>query len=169
MFDSVNDVLDRVSSPGDMATVLLAGTAGFLVDAALNLVGFLSPGAAGIAAASAALGLKKALEAGRGRHAETKRVAFGKAEAIRRGEALREVLRGSDRFDLQRRLFRATTLYEAGALSDVRLQDEYNFVVSEIMDVDIEEQHQRVDIKERLGHQFQPLDPLEPLEDAPPA
>ncbi len=45
-----------------MATVLIAGTTGFTLDAALNAVGFFSPGVVGLTAASGCLGLKKAGE-----------------------------------------------------------------------------------------------------------
>jgi len=58
-------LLAEVSTPGDMATVLLVGSAGFVVDAGLNAIGFLSPGAVGVTAASGALGIKKSYEAGR--------------------------------------------------------------------------------------------------------
>jgi len=56
------DLLDRASSPGDVATILLAGTLGFTLDAGLNIIGFLSPGYVGITFASTALGAKKAWE-----------------------------------------------------------------------------------------------------------
>ena len=59
---SLEDLLPSDMSSGDYATVLLAGAAGFVGDAALNLVGFLSPGYVGITAATAALGAKKAAE-----------------------------------------------------------------------------------------------------------
>jgi hypothetical protein len=61
--DDLKAILERASGPGDLATVLLAGTAGFFVDAGLNVVGFLEPGLVGITAASGALGVKKAVEA----------------------------------------------------------------------------------------------------------
>jgi len=57
------EILSQVTGPGDAATVLIAGTAGLVVDAALSIHGFLSPGAVGIAAAGGALGLKKSWEA----------------------------------------------------------------------------------------------------------
>jgi hypothetical protein len=62
--DAIDRILERASSPSDTATILIAGTAGFMLDAGLNVIGFLSPGHVGIAAASAALGVKKAIEAG---------------------------------------------------------------------------------------------------------
>lgn len=57
------DLIDKASSPGDVATILLAGTLGFTLDAGLNIIGFFSPGHVGITFASTALGAKKAWEA----------------------------------------------------------------------------------------------------------
>jgi uncharacterized membrane protein YhiD involved in acid resistance len=63
MLDNLTKVFDKASTTGDIATVLVFGTAGFLVDAGLNAVGFLEPGVVGITAASGALGVKKSIEA----------------------------------------------------------------------------------------------------------
>jgi ferredoxin-fold anticodon binding domain-containing protein len=63
MFDSLAKLFEKASTPGDIATVLVFGTAGFLVDAGLNAVGFLEPGVVGVTAASGALGVKKSIEA----------------------------------------------------------------------------------------------------------
>jgi hypothetical protein len=67
MLDDVKALLDKASEPGDMATLLIFGTIGFVGDAALHLVGFLSPGYCGIATATAALGVKKSIDASRSR------------------------------------------------------------------------------------------------------
>jgi hypothetical protein len=63
MFIDIDDVLGRTRTKGDVATVLIAGTAGYLVDAGLNSVGFLEPGIVGIVSASGMLGLKQGVEA----------------------------------------------------------------------------------------------------------
>lgn len=63
MLDEFKDVLSKASSKGDVAVVLIAGTAGFLIDAGLNAIGFLEPGAVGVTFASGALGIKKGIEA----------------------------------------------------------------------------------------------------------
>lgn len=84
MIDSLSELFNRASSPGDLATLLLAGTAGFLVDAGLNAVGFLSPGAVGITSASAALGVKKSWEASNSRRRTARRLrqALSRAERL---------------------------------------------------------------------------------------
>jgi hypothetical protein len=63
MFDSLKEVLDKVSGPADLAVVLIAGSGGFVVDALLIAHGVLSPGQVGASSAAGALGLKKAIEA----------------------------------------------------------------------------------------------------------
>jgi len=63
MFSDFKELLDRASGPADMATILIFGTLGFVVDAGLSVHGVLSPGTVGIASASGALGLKKSVEA----------------------------------------------------------------------------------------------------------
>lgn len=59
-------------TPGDAATALIAGTAGFLIDAGLDPIGFLTATETGFICASGALGLKKALQAGWTKLAERK-------------------------------------------------------------------------------------------------
>jgi hypothetical protein len=59
VISELKELFGKVSTPGDLATVLIAGTAGLLVDGALNAVGFLEPGEVGLSAAAGALGLKK--------------------------------------------------------------------------------------------------------------
>lgn len=61
--DELKKVLEQVSNPADVAVVLLAGAAGFLIDAGFNTIAFLPPGQVGIVFASGALGLKKIIEA----------------------------------------------------------------------------------------------------------
>lgn len=62
MFEDFKDIMSKASSKGDVAVVLIAGTTGFLIDAGLNAIGFLQPGAVGITFASGALGLKRGIE-----------------------------------------------------------------------------------------------------------
>ena len=73
------DAIKQIKTRGDVAVVLIAGTAGFMLDAALNVFGFLSPGLAGGACATGALGLKVAIE-----------------ELIEKGKNKRELLKKSD-------------------------------------------------------------------------
>jgi hypothetical protein len=74
MWEAAKALLEKASSPGDQATILLAGTLGFVLDAGLNVVGFLSPGYVGLTFATTALGAKKALEAKGNRGAATRQV-----------------------------------------------------------------------------------------------
>jgi hypothetical protein len=62
MLDNVKDLFGSAKGPGDYATILVFGTAGLVVDAGLNAVGFLSPGAVGASSASLALGVRKGLQ-----------------------------------------------------------------------------------------------------------
>lgn len=63
MFENLSDLLSKASTKGDVAVVLVAGTAGLLLDAGLNIIGFLSPGTVGVTFATGSLGLKKTVEA----------------------------------------------------------------------------------------------------------
>ena len=91
MLDNLDALLDKVTGPLDLAIVLIAGTTGFVVDAGLNAVGFLEPGAVGIGAATGALGVKKAIEA-----ALIRGKAVSNAEKqMARAERLIEILHGS--------------------------------------------------------------------------
>lgn len=60
---SWGDILARAITPSDLSVVLVFGTAGYIVDAGLDLVVFIDSGAFGLLSASGALGVKKALEA----------------------------------------------------------------------------------------------------------
>jgi hypothetical protein len=57
-----NELLSRISTKGDLATVLLCGTAGFVGDVALSLTGLFSPGVVAGLAASAGLGVKSGVD-----------------------------------------------------------------------------------------------------------
>lgn len=61
--DELRSIIEKASSPSDIATVLLAGTVGFVVDAGFNPVGFLNPGQTGLALIGLSMGVKKSLEA----------------------------------------------------------------------------------------------------------
>jgi hypothetical protein len=78
-------LLDRVSSPTDLAAILIAGPLAYVLDAGLDVVGFLPPGYVAITASSVVLGLKKAIEA-----------QFGRRGVLRRATALSELLSASD-------------------------------------------------------------------------
>ena len=100
------DLLGDLTSPGDTATVLLAGTVGFVLDAGLNMIGFLDPGYVGFTFASSALGLKRAWEANGGRK---------RAQVKKKGQRIRALMMQVDRGDLVQELDRELLLLEAGA------------------------------------------------------
>src|ERR1700726_158618 len=56
------ELLRESEGAGDTATILVAGTIGFVVDAALSVHGAFSPGTVGTLSAGGALGLKKGLQ-----------------------------------------------------------------------------------------------------------
>ncbi|WP_433167322.1 hypothetical protein [Kribbella sp. CA-247076] len=84
MIDDLGKLLDRVSSPADLAVILLAGPLAYVLDAGLDVVGFLPAGYVAIAAASVALGVKKLVELRLGRR--------GQVSTLARAKALREHL-----------------------------------------------------------------------------
>jgi hypothetical protein len=57
------ELMKRVATKGDLATVLLAAPIGFVGDILLSLTGIISPGACAVVTASTALGLKNAVHA----------------------------------------------------------------------------------------------------------
>src|SRR5688572_19878227 len=79
----VSDLIAKVSSPADLAVVLLAGTAGLVIDATVTAIGFPSPGIAAFAFAGGALGLKKAGEATFGSRASNELGVVERAEELR--------------------------------------------------------------------------------------
>jgi hypothetical protein len=84
VIDDLGKLLDRVSSPADLAVILLAGPLAYVLDAGLDVIGFLPAGYVAIAAASVALGVKKIVE--------IRLVRRGQVHALQRAIALREHL-----------------------------------------------------------------------------
>jgi hypothetical protein len=121
----LKELFAQASSPGDTATILLAGTAGFVVDAGLNIIGFLSPGYVGVTSASAALGLKKAWEGGRA----AKRLRARAKKAVDRATALKDYLDGQGRTDLVIMLDQQLALHEAGVINAESLDQATDSVV----------------------------------------
>jgi hypothetical protein len=66
------EALKKAKSKGDVATILICGSGGFLVDVLTSLHGFISPGYFAGAAATAGLGLKNAVDAGLAHRRATK-------------------------------------------------------------------------------------------------
>jgi hypothetical protein len=113
----VKDLLEKVSTRGDLATVLIAGTAGYLLDAGLNLIGFLEPGIVGVLSASGALGVKKAIEAGWERHPSEKYEQKALAQQKVRAARLMDLLEREGRNDLATKLRREINLIETGVIT----------------------------------------------------
>ena len=83
----VSDLIEATSSPADLAVVLLAGTAGLVVDAGLGLIGLPSPALTAFACAGGALGLKKSADA----YWDARRARRERGSVLARGEKLRDL------------------------------------------------------------------------------
>jgi hypothetical protein len=108
------EILDKVSDPWDLATVLIVGTAGFLVDAGLNAIGFLSPGQVAITAASGALGAKKAADAVRAKTREQRAAEQKRTAAIDRADKLAKLLEREGYSRLAERVKSEVKLFQDG-------------------------------------------------------
>jgi hypothetical protein len=114
---SYTDLLKNLTGPADAAVVLVAGTAGLVLDAvAFHVVG-LPPGTFSVASASGALGLKKSWEAAR----LLKKAADEKAAANSRAEKAIKLLRGVPASAEADRLASDLQLNKDGLLSDEEL------------------------------------------------
>ena len=115
----IKDILGDLTSPGDTATVLLAGTVGFVLDAGLNVAGFLEPGYVGFTFASSALGLKRAWEANWGR----KRALENHRKAVKeKGQRIRAFMTKVGRNDLAQEIDRELLLLDAEAHTPERAE-----------------------------------------------
>jgi hypothetical protein len=84
VIEDLGKLLDRISSPADLAVVLLAGPLAYVLDAGLDVIGFLAPGYVAITTASVALGVKKIVEVRRaGRNLPELRTTRSRACALR--------------------------------------------------------------------------------------
>lgn len=93
MLGEFKELLGQSKSRGDTATILIAGVAGLTVDAGLNAIGFMSPGAVGAASASGALGIKKSWEARKDAKETAREAARISAEVQQAGERARKLHR----------------------------------------------------------------------------
>jgi hypothetical protein len=138
--ESFKELLDRASTSGDIATILLAATAGFVADAGLNFVGFLSPGTVGIASATAALGAKKAWQGARESRKERHvTVSHEPIHPIHRAEELDRYLRiqGADGLptDVYEEFIHDRDLYGHNLIDEAQLNSTIDTVVAEIRKV----------------------------------
>lgn len=76
-----DETLKQVKTRSDLAIFLAAGTTGFLLDAGLNIMGFLEPGAVGAACATGALSVKIAIEEFL-KNSREKKILVKKSESI---------------------------------------------------------------------------------------
>lgn len=131
MIEDLEELLKQVSDPADMAVLLLAGTAGFVADAGLNVIGFLSPGVVGIAAATSALGVKRSVDAWRQRRLRH-RAERSLAAALRlRVKIVQRMLTAKSVPSwIGERLDAELELYEAGVTSI----DELSYAVDEAVE-----------------------------------
>ncbi|TDW23989.1 hypothetical protein [Kribbella kalugense] len=142
MIDDLGKLLDRVSSPADLAVLLLAGPLAFVLDAGLDVVTFLPPpGYAAIIAASLALGVKKTLETRLAPRREVRAGEIRRRELRDRAVALAErVADGRLPDHLAVRLRHELDLYDARITTeqqfDTALGDylaEYRFLVDQAL------------------------------------
>ncbi|HEY3512166.1 MAG TPA: hypothetical protein VG502_07155 [Flexivirga sp.] len=123
MIDDLTKLLDRVSSPSDLAVVLIVGPLGFVLDAGLNVIGFLSPGYVGISAACIALGIKKSVDARLLRRDDRKALTRRQAQTRDRAVAFEDRLRAVDApVALSRRMRDELALHERGITTDEQLE-----------------------------------------------
>ncbi len=116
--DELKKILEQAATPADVATVLIDGTAGFVLDAGLNFVGFLEPGYVGVVAASGALGLKKAIEAGLAKRREQKAQEQKHEKEKKRAAELQSLLSKDERYQpLAWRLRRDIELFELNIIN----------------------------------------------------
>lgn len=134
MLSDLRDLLKQASEPSDIATILLAGTAGFVIDAGLNVVGFLEPGIVGLTFATTALGAKQAYTAAskdrKARHAADKK----RDEQIRKAKQLIEVFEGEQQLDLSQAVRRELKLLESGAITDENAEAAFAAIVQRYRD-----------------------------------
>lgn len=83
MLNETKELIRQLNSPADWAVVLGAGTAGLVLDGAINIVPipFFSPGVCGLTAASSALAAKRGWEAARQSQRESRLVGALQKEA----------------------------------------------------------------------------------------
>jgi hypothetical protein len=94
-------LVNKVSTKGDMATVLIFGTVGFAADALSSLHGLISPGYFAGLAASGALGAKNAIEAGWTWYTTRKAVKSKHANTIHGAEVILRELQTAGLFATQ--------------------------------------------------------------------
>ena len=139
---SVKDVLSQATSKSDVATILLAGTAGFIADAALGFGDVFSPGIAGCLSVCGALGIKRAWESVVERRLERLKRTISEEMALEQAATdhrkvqsqwrdLFDLLMQYQENDLADRLMRDLSLFRRDLITSDDLQSGLNDVVAE--------------------------------------
>jgi hypothetical protein len=129
MLDTIKEVFDKAETKSDVATVLIFGTAGFVLDAGLNIVGFLEPGLVGVAAASGALGIKKTWESAFAKRRARKEEEEQRKKEITRAESLLELLSQHQHEDLTKRFKEEVEFFKKEIISI----DEFRASINEVL------------------------------------
>lgn len=122
------ELLAQVSNPADLATILLSGVLGFVLDAGLDIANFMSASQSGFMAAAAALGLKKLVESAPRKKLEPHVGTVTAGDVHRRAMELRELLaeraRGNgELIGALQTLDQDLLLYRRGLLTASQLQE----------------------------------------------
>jgi len=96
MIDELKKILEQASGPADIATILIAGTAGGVIDAAFNPFGFFTWRETSLVSAAGALGVKKAVEASLAKRRERKEQKHRPDEERARAKRVLEKLSGEE-------------------------------------------------------------------------
>lgn len=147
VIDDLGKLLDRASSPVDLAVVLLIGPLAFALDAGLDVVGFLPPGYVAIIAASFALGVRKVVEARLApRREQRDREARRQATRDRAIALQSRIAEFHPPSELGNRLLQEVELYRAGITTDEQFEsavadcvDDYRYLVRTAFDSGVEQ------------------------------
>jgi hypothetical protein len=91
--ENFRDILGQAETKGDVALLLAAGASGFVIDAGLDVVGFMAPSAVSVVSAAGVLAVKKGWDAHRDRVKNRKYAAAAEArvaETVQRAEKLQK-------------------------------------------------------------------------------
>ena len=129
--DRFTELLDRIVTPADMAVVLFFGTSGFVVDAALNSIGFLEPGYVGVTAATGALAVKQGAVSVYTRWRAPRRKRRRLEELEERAEAFLSVLKEEQHDGLMDSLERESRLFRRGIIDEEDFRKRFKELVEE--------------------------------------
>lgn len=139
VIDDLGKLLDRASSPVDLAVILLSGPLAFLLDAGLDVVPFLPPGYVAIITASFALGVRKTIEARLASRREQLERTKRQREIRDRAQALRTWVPAEA--PVSARLQQELELFDAGITTEEQFEkafadcvDEYRYLVRTAFD-----------------------------------